>query len=166
MVLAHPDEAGRNTPTAAQLFAIVFTSAIYLVAGGDICASRHDSGRLQHGCRIPRFFWIPLCAAIKVAETIGRLPLNYADNPYLLDGFYRDIKSVNNTYISLLEAAVNIFDNNHEEPRNPFKIREKVRLLQIRKSLGYNHKYVEYFDQGNLLEMLLLNNTIRYYDGR
>ena len=105
-----------------------------------------------------------LTGAEIIEIAINRLPINNADQPYLLDGFYRDIKSVNNTYISLLEAAVQVFDNNHEEPRNPFKIREKVGLLQIRKSLGYNHKYVEYFDQGNLLEMLLLNNTIRYYD--
>lgn len=105
-----------------------------------------------------------LTGAEIIEIAINRLPINNADQPYLLDGFYRDIKNVNNTYISLLEAAVQVFDNNHEKPRNPFKIREKVGLLQIRKSLGYNHKYVEYFDQGNLLEMLLLHNTIRYYD--
>ncbi|MDH5476245.1 MAG: carboxypeptidase-like regulatory domain-containing protein [Cyclobacteriaceae bacterium] len=95
---------------------------------------------------------------------INRMVVNYPDKPFLVEGFYRDIKRVNNSYISLLESAIQIFDNNHEPPRNPFKLREKVGLLQVRKSLGYNHKYIEYFDQGNLLENLLLNNTIRYYD--
>lgn len=105
-----------------------------------------------------------LSGADIVEIALNRLSTNYADKPYLLDGFYRDIKSVNNTYISLLESAIQVYDNNHEEPRNPFKLREKVGLLQVRKSLGYNHKYIGYFDQGNLLEILLLNNNIRYYD--
>ena len=99
-----------------------------------------------------------------VEIALNRMPLNYSSAPYLLDAFYRDIKSVNNAYVSLLESAIQIFDNNHDEPRNPFKLREKVGLIQVRKSLGYNNKYIEYFDQGNLLENLLLNNNVRYYD--
>jgi len=105
-----------------------------------------------------------LSGADIIEVALNRLSINYADKPYLLNGFYRDIKSVNNTYISLLESAIQVFDNNHEKPRNPFKLREKVGLIQVRKSLGYNHKYIGYFDQGNLLEILLLNNNIRYYD--
>ena len=105
-----------------------------------------------------------LTGADIVDIAINRLPFNYANESYLLDGFYRDIKRVNNTYISLLESAIQIYDHNHDQPRNPFKLREKVGLVQVRKSLGYNHRYTGYFDQGNLLENLLLNNNVRYYD--
>jgi len=95
---------------------------------------------------------------------INKIPTNYPDTPFLLEGFYRDLKRVNGTYISLLEAAIEVFDNNYEKPRNPTKIREKVGLVEVRKSLGYSHKYAKYFNQGNLLEEMLIENIVRYHD--
>ena len=87
---------------------------------------------------------------------------NYPMKPFLMEGFYRDVKKVGGTYISLLEAAVEIFDENYSAPRNKFKLREGVRLLEVRKSLGYESKFTTYFDQVNLLEDLLLHNDVRY----
>jgi hypothetical protein len=40
---------------------------------------------------------------------LNRIEQNYPMKPFLLEGFYRDIKQVGGTYISLLEAAVEIF---------------------------------------------------------
>jgi hypothetical protein len=94
---------------------------------------------------------------------INKIPINYATAPFMLDGFYRDLKRVNGTYISLLESALHIFDNNYEEPRNPRKLREKVELVQVRKSLGYDHELAKHFDQDNLLEEMLIQNIVRYY---
>lgn len=82
--------------------------------------------------------------------------------PFLMEGFYRDIKKVGGTYISLLEAAVEIYDESYKQPRNKLKLREGVRLLEVRKSTGYENKFTSFFDQDNLLEDLLLHNTIRY----
>jgi len=93
---------------------------------------------------------------------LNRIEQNYPMQPFLLEGFYRDIKKVGGTYISLLEAAVEIFDESYERPRNKFKLREGVRLLEVRKSIGYESKFTSYFDQDNLLEDLLLHNNIRY----
>jgi hypothetical protein len=61
-----------------------------------------------------------------------------------------------------LEAAVEIYDEDYTEPRNKNKLSERVRLLEVRKSLGYESKFTTYFDQVNLLEDLLLYNDIRY----
>jgi len=94
---------------------------------------------------------------------ISRIETNYPMKPFRLDGFYRDIKKVGGTYISLLEAAVNIYDDNYSEPRNKGRLRERVKLLEVRKSLGYDNKFNSYFDQRNLLEDLLLHNNIRYH---
>ena len=66
------------------------------------------------------------------------------------------------TYISLLEAAVKIYDENYLEPRNKNKLRERVKLVEVRQSIGYESKFTTYFDQANLLEDLLLENSIRY----
>jgi hypothetical protein len=82
--------------------------------------------------------------------------------PFLLNGFYRDVKKVGGTYIALLEAAVQIYDENYEEPRNKQRLRERVKLIEVRKSVGYDNKFTAYFGQQNLLEDLLLHNNIRY----
>lgn len=93
---------------------------------------------------------------------LSRMEENYPSQPFLLEGFYRDLKKVANTYISLLEAAVEIYDENYQPPRNKYKLRERVALKQVRRSLGYGSKFTTFFDQGNLLEDLLLHNSIRY----
>jgi len=93
---------------------------------------------------------------------LGRVTQNYPMQPFLLDGFYRDIKEVGGTYVSLLEAAVKIFDEDYQAPRNKFKLRERVALQEVRRSLGYENKFTAYFDEGNLLEDILLHNNIRY----
>lgn len=94
--------------------------------------------------------------------SLSRINDNYPSTPFLLDGFYRDIKKVGGTYISLLEAAVKIYDENYEEPRNKFRLRERVRLMEVRQSLGYENKFTNFFDQDNLLEDFLLHNNVRY----
>ena len=93
---------------------------------------------------------------------LSRIEQNFPMKPFVLDAFYRDIKKVGGTYISLLEAAVKIYDDSYAEPRNKHRLRERVRLIEVRKSLGYESKFTTYFDQANLLEDLLLENTIRY----
>lgn len=93
---------------------------------------------------------------------LSRIERNFPMEPFQLDAFYRDVKKVGGTYISLLEAAVKIYDENYLPPRNQHKLRERVRLIEIRKSLGYGSKFTNYFDQANLLEDLLLENSVRY----
>jgi hypothetical protein len=93
---------------------------------------------------------------------LSRIEQNYPMDPFVLDGFYRDVKKVGGTYISLLEAAVKIYDDSYSPPRNKHKLRERVKLIEVRKSLGYESRFTTYFDQANLLEDLLLENTIRY----
>lgn len=93
---------------------------------------------------------------------LARIDQNYPSRGFLLDGFYRDLKKIDGKYISLLEAAIKIYDDNYKEPRNKSKLRERVALQEVRRSIGYSNKYTTYFDQDNLLEVLLLNNDVRY----
>jgi len=97
---------------------------------------------------------------VKIA--MARVESNFPMEPFLMDGFYRDVKKVAGTSISLLEAAVKIYDENYTEPRNKEKLRERVKLVEVRKSLGYDNKFAPFFHQRNLLEDLLLHNNIRY----
>lgn len=93
---------------------------------------------------------------------LSRIDYNYPRQPFLMDGFYRDVKKVGGTSIALLEAAVKIYDENYSEPRNKNKLRERVKLVEVRKSIGYDNKFASYFGQTNLLEDLLLHNNVRY----
>lgn len=93
---------------------------------------------------------------------LSRIPQNFPMTPYMVDGFYRDLKKVGGVYVSLLEAAVKIYDEDYKAPRNKFKLRERVALLEVRRSLGYANKFTAYFDDDNLLEDLLLHNSVRY----
>ncbi|QOI96448.1 MAG: carboxypeptidase-like regulatory domain-containing protein [Flammeovirgaceae bacterium] len=93
---------------------------------------------------------------------LSRIEMNYPMTSFLLEGFYRDVKKVAGTYISLLEAAVQIYDEDYAEPRNKYKLRERVKLVEVRKSIGYESRFTTFFDQDNLLEDLLLHNNIRY----
>lgn len=93
---------------------------------------------------------------------LSRIDKNYPERPYILDGFYRDIKKVGGTYISLLEAATKIYDEDYKAPRNKLKLRERVALIEVRRSLGYGNKFTTFFEQDNLLEELLLQNSVKY----
>ena len=93
---------------------------------------------------------------------LNSIEKNYPMKPYSMDGFYRDLKKVDGIYISILEAALNIYDKDYSSPRNPLKLRERVSLVEVRKSLNYEFEYNKYFDQYNLLEELLLENNIKY----
>jgi len=93
---------------------------------------------------------------------INRITTNYPMKPAEMDGFYRDVKKVGNKYVSLLEAAITIYDKDYEAPRDYTKVRERVAIKEIRKSYDYDITYAKYFEQYNMLEDLLLDNNIKY----
>jgi hypothetical protein len=96
-------------------------------------------------------------------QALKRFEDNFPMKPFVLHSFYRDVKKVGGTYVSVLEAAVKIYDDNYDAPRNKFRLRETVQLIEVRRSLGYEERFAGYFQQGNLLEGLLLRNPIRYH---
>lgn len=93
---------------------------------------------------------------------ILKIDYNYPMAPFEMDGFYRDTKSVNGEYVSLLEAAVKIFDKNYQEPMNKSNLRERVSLVEVRRTIDYDNSLKKYFRQYNMLEDLLLENYVKY----
>ncbi len=93
---------------------------------------------------------------------INRITKNYPMEPVEMDGFYRDVKMVGGKYVSLLEAAITIYDKDYEAPKDYTKVRERVAIKEIRKSYDYGFAYAKYFEEYNLLEDLLLDNVIKY----
>ena len=93
---------------------------------------------------------------------LSKIEDNYPMTPVLMDGFYRDVKKVGDHYAALLEAAIIIYDKSYKAPRDYTKLRERVGIVEIRKSYDYDESLTKYFEQYNMLEDLLLENNIKY----
>ncbi|CAN5483051.1 hypothetical protein BH09BAC3_BH09BAC3_33910 [soil metagenome] len=98
-----------------------------------------------------------------VEKAVQNIPLNYPQEPYLLNGFYRDFKKENSTYLALLEAAVTIYDKGYTKPSPSQKrrLQENIYINEIRKSkkVAYQAKV---YTALNLLDGMMLSNDVRY----
>lgn len=97
---------------------------------------------------------------LKIA--IANIEINYPMNPVEMDGFYRDTKRVNDEYVGLLEAAVKIYDKDYSKPRDHTKLRERVALVEVRRTIDYDYSLNKYFSDYNVMEDLLLENLVKY----
>ena len=93
---------------------------------------------------------------------INNIENNYPMSPVDMEGFYRDTKKVDGEYVSLLEAAVKIYDKDYSAPRDRTKLRERVALVEVRRTNDYDYSLNKYFSQYNVMEDLLLENLVKY----
>ncbi|RLD25225.1 MAG: hypothetical protein DRI71_00125 [Bacteroidetes bacterium] len=93
---------------------------------------------------------------------INNIEINYPMSPVSMDGFYRDTKKVDGEYVALLEAAVTIYDKDYSAPRDYTKLRERVSLVEVRRTHDYDFSLKKYFNQYNVMEDLLLENLVKY----
>ena len=103
-----------------------------------------------------------LTAAQLLKIAIARIQVNYPMSPVLMHGFYRDTKKVGDEYVGLIEAAVKIYDKDYRQPRDYTKLRERVALVELRRTMDYAYELEKYFSQYNMLEDLLLENFVKY----
>jgi hypothetical protein len=73
----------------------------------------------------------------KAAQQIRK---NYPNQPFLLQGYYRDYLKKGNEYISFLEGAINIQDPGFKRPEN----RSVISIQQLRFSEKYPHHFSNY----------------------
>jgi hypothetical protein len=102
-----------------------------------------------------------------VERAIRNIKLNYPQEPYLRDGFYRDFKKENDKYIALLEAAVSIYDKGYTSQRSKQKdyLKEEVYINEIRKSKTADYK-AKVYKNTNLLGGMMSTNDVRYVGHR
>ncbi|MFM9839840.1 MAG: carboxypeptidase-like regulatory domain-containing protein [Cyclobacteriaceae bacterium] len=98
-----------------------------------------------------------------VERAIDNVKFNYPQEPYLLDGFYRDFKRENEKYVALLEAAISIYDKGYSVPRPKQRrqLQENVFINEIRKSKTVEYK-AKIYTNLNLLDGLMISNDVRY----
>lgn len=103
-----------------------------------------------------------------IAEAIHRIPINYPQDPFILHGFFRDSKKDDTTYVSLLEAAIRIYDRNYDRaPKRQRRLLERVTIDEIRRSYNYTNRrgWQQRLNEENSLKELLGNNLLRYQYG-
>ncbi len=97
-----------------------------------------------------------------VKRAIASIMVNYQLQPYMMEGFFRQIQKVDTERISILEAAVNILD-----PGYGSKKKEKLEIVEIRKShysntkKFLNHADTFYTQKHNSLKSTLEVNRVR-----
>jgi CarboxypepD_reg-like domain len=98
-----------------------------------------------------------------VEKAINNVKFNYPQEPYLLDGFYRDFKKENEKYVALLEAAISIYDKGYSTPRPKQRrqLQENIFIYEIRKSKTVDYK-ANIYTNLNLLDGLMISNDVRY----
>ena len=96
-----------------------------------------------------------------VKKAIDNIRLNYPQETYVMEGFYRHYKKEDEKYIGLLEAAVSIFDNGYPSSKRRAKSKEDIFINEIRKSKLTNYK-AKIYTKLNLLDGLLSTNDVRH----
>ncbi len=103
-----------------------------------------------------------------MSQAIGNIKNNYPQSPFLLHGFFRDLKIEEEECVFLLEAAVRIYDKRFDKaPRVLRDLQERVAIDKMRATQNYIGKksWKESLDKENALTALLGNNMVRYQYG-
>jgi hypothetical protein len=111
---------------------------------------------------------VPLNANQILAKAMQLSKTNYPTEPFMLFGYFRDSKKENNQYVSLIEAAVRIYDSDYTTaPKRRRRLLERVAIDQIRRSFDYtgNKEWLEIISKENSLKELLGSNFLRYQYG-
>lgn len=92
---------------------------------------------------------------------LERMESNHPNFPISMNAFYRERQMVDGKYVSLVEAAITIYDkNNFRQRKSP--LRSKIRVDQLRRSLRYVHPYADWWNKENLLLHVWNLNPIPY----
>src|SRR5688572_30135413 len=104
-----------------------------------------------------------------IRKSIQNIHKNYPDT-FLLNGFFRKYQKVDDKYVSYLDAAIELYDDQFSKDLNKKKKPEMINVKAVRKSFTFNKKgYVNWVDHisdsSNWLARLLSRNDVRYRNG-
>lgn len=88
---------------------------------------------------------------------------NYPVDEYRMEAFFREVRNENDTYKSLLEAAVSIYDDGYHKPKSA----ERVYLHEVRSSVKYMNEFNgDFWNGSNLFKEVLGLNAPRHSDAQ
>ncbi|MEM6526400.1 MAG: carboxypeptidase-like regulatory domain-containing protein, partial [Bacteroidota bacterium] len=92
---------------------------------------------------------------------LERMKYNHPNFPISMNAFYREKQMVDGDYVSLIEAAITVYDQNNIKKRKS-PLRSKIRIDQLRRSLRYEHPYADWWNKENLLLRVWNVNPVPY----
>ena len=97
-----------------------------------------------------------------VEKAVRNIRHNYADEPFRLECFFREIEQENGRYVQLSEAAIQLYDKNFTTKRR--SIREYINVKAVRRSHVF--RQIKGFNNiGSAFVDLIENNDVRYQRG-
>ena len=104
-----------------------------------------------------------------IRKSIQNISKNYPDT-FLLHGFFRKYQKIDQKYISYLDAAVELYDDQFTKDLSKKKQPEMINVKATRKSFTFNLKgyknWVDHIsDSSHWLARLLSRNDVRYRNG-
>jgi hypothetical protein len=92
-----------------------------------------------------------------VRKAVEKIKDNYPVEPFMTEGFFRDLQIENGQYVELLEAAVRF---NYKDYKPGF---EQVQILQTRRSYNFRHPkyYIKDYERHNSIVDLLEDNYVK-----
>ncbi|MEW7291775.1 carboxypeptidase-like regulatory domain-containing protein [Aquimarina sp. 2304DJ70-9] len=100
----------------------------------------------------------PLSAKKIVKKAYKAIDTNYPKEPYILEGFIRDLQNEDGQYVELLECAVKFYYKDYKDYNSP-----KVELQEVRQSyIAKKHSWNEDFERKNSIVDLIEDDFIRY----
>lgn len=96
---------------------------------------------------------------IKLA--LERIPVNYPTLPVSMTAFYRETQQVDSSYVSLVEAALTIYEESKSKKSGMLR-KAKLKVDHLRRSLSFPHKYNDWWDTHNLLMATWGLNPVPY----
>lgn len=91
---------------------------------------------------------------------IDKIRVNYHSTPFIQQAFYREVQQADGRYVSLIEAALEIYNNDYR------KAGQHVNVLQLRKSKEHRHLTNPFWNTYNVLLSSLELNTVGYISRR
>ena len=73
-------------------------------------------------------------------KAIARIPDNYPNKPFQLDGYYRDYMKKDGSYISMLEGATSVYDPGFRESDS----KTRIKIHQLRYGEDYEDNFNTY----------------------
>jgi hypothetical protein len=97
-----------------------------------------------------------LSAVQILAKFVENYKHNYPSSAFSYKAFYCELKKVDTTYMSLIEADVTVISDRYQVSRQ-----EDVMINEIRKTIGYTHPYNSFWNKENLLWHSLRLNSVK-----
>lgn len=93
-----------------------------------------------------------------VKKAYNSIGINYPSEPYILEGFMRDLQNEDSTYVELLECAIKMRYQPNRVKREPI-----IELVELRQSyIAEKHPWNDQWDRKNSIVDLIEDDFIRF----